>query len=246
MDGAEDEYGPRLEKQVEEFRHLQSRSQRFIQVLIAALAVVFVFARREWINFFLNSSVPDGSLVIKCSSGGTVGSLSQTFAIINGGMLFWLVLLGLACVSLSGIWSARVSFLDTPTYRPSMAGTQLADNAKRIRTARRFLRIGVYSLVLGMFLLVLAAIGYWAFYYEAGYYILYFDVAVILVSGYLSIRLFPGLTRYSISDETFGEIMAAGHLITGYIAIVVLGFVLTVTIASVRAIATWARIQFLC
>jgi len=149
-------------------------------------------------------------------------------------------------VSLSGIWSARVSFLDTPSYRPSMVGTQFADNAKRIQTAQRFLRIGVYFLVLGIFLLVLAAVGYWAFFYESGYYILYFDVAVLLLTIYLGVRLIPELTRWSISKEVFDELVTAGHLITGYMAILFLGFFIAVTLASVRAISTWANIQFHC
>lgn len=230
-----------LKEQRDEFRHLRTLSQRFIQVLLALLAIGFVFAQKEWIQFFQSSSIPQSDFGITCPSGASVGGLAPTAAMLNGLILQALVIVSLGVIALAGIWAARVLFVDSPIYLPALGRSQVRANAQNIQKARTLFRRAYYILGLGLTFLAFAAIGYILFYFEGGQYILWFDILVYVTTIILLVYFLYRVHSMGLKNFYY-ELADTSVLLLIFIIAIIVFYVQHIVLNALNTLGVWMNL----
>jgi len=170
-----------LHEQKESYRHVEEMSQRFLRLILATLALGFVFARPSWVDYMTSASPPSPGLRAVRENGGYIGQLSPSIVLNNGNILRSLVILSLVSLVIATMLAGLVIFLAKPSeefrgeYETALAYLLLR------RKAKRLLRRAYIAAFIGVLLLVSAGVGFWTFYVNGGISILLYDLAVVVV-----------------------------------------------------------------
>lgn len=192
-----------VKEQKESYRHIEEMSQRFLRLIIATLALGFVFARPEWVEYMTSASPPSPGLRAYRKEG-YIGQLSSTIVLNNGSILKALVVLGVFSLIISILLAALILFLREPTeVFSNQQKAALGYNVLQIRS-RTLLRRAYIAAFNGVLFLILAAGGFWAFYIVGGQNILLFDIAIVMVGvvslSILSVKLWNSASLIVMKD----------------------------------------------
>ena len=222
-------------------RHLEKLSQRFLTLVISISAVIFIFVRPEWVDFFLGSSFPTGEFRITVDGGGKVGNFGMLLAQNNGYILHGLVAFaGVTAVS-SCIWAVRVLHSSTLQYDES---EWLSSNRAVLESARIHLQMAYYHLGIAVSALILAGFGFICLYIVGGIYVLMFDLLTIVLTFTFLIGIWvlipPDSQKYQIvtSDSLVWRAVMMGMWSTAASV-----FIIFVFWNAVGATAIWVKVS---
>jgi hypothetical protein len=215
-----------IQDQKEAYRHIEEMSQRFLRLILATLALGFVFARPSWVNYMTGASAPSPGLRATRESGAFIGKLSPTIVLNNGNILKSLVVLSLISLLIAILLAGLVVFLIEPTEAfQEQQATALAYFLLR-RKSKKLLRRAYISAFIGVLFLLLAASGFWAFYEAGGVNVLLFDVAVVVVGlvgmPVFILKILSGLNNQAIQniDSSERAVELSVYCMGGVVAII--------------------------